>query len=106
MNTDQTPLVRQMIARYNELARLKAAVEAELVGVSNGLRLAGVLPPLRGRREIADPYTDAQARDFHRRYQRGERTEDVLAGERQYKRVKTRERRARAKTNQRRENAA
>lgn len=82
--------------RYAKLLELKANLELELEAVRDGLRVAGVLPPRRGRPIIEDKLTEAQAREFHRRHLAGEDSEEVKAGEREYQRRHKRAARARA----------
>ncbi len=87
--------INELIARYNQLGALKARVETELAAVEAGLRVAGVLPPRRGRPPIPQTLTEAQAREFHRRHQAGERSLEVIEGEREYQRlIKRRQREA------------
>lgn len=76
----------ELSARYIELQELKKKLDGEIVSVERGLRVAGLLV-VRGKPRLAPTHTIAEARDAHRRWQKGERDDEwVAAGERQYQR--------------------
>jgi hypothetical protein len=80
--------------RYDELLQLKKQVEQELTAVGNGLQVAQGLP---GRPKLPPRFTRDEVIEAHKLHQQGVDTEWVLEGERQYKREKKREERARKK---------
>lgn len=86
-------LTADLLERRAKLAKLRKEIDAEIVAIDNGLRMAGVLR-LRGRPRKAPAYTDLEAREAHARHQAGERTPEVIEGHRQYQRENTRQRRS------------
>lgn len=86
--------IDEMVARRDHLLDLRRRLESELVALERGLKVAGVLDG-RGRPVSERTHTEADAREAHRRWARGERGEWVQAGERQYQREIKRSERAR-----------
>lgn len=84
-----------MLARYHQLQELKKRVDEELFAIERGLCVAGVLS-VHGRPRNAPTHTVSQAKAAHAAWQRGERDEWTLLGERQYQREKKRTARAEA----------
>lgn len=83
-----------MVARYHRLQALKKRIDEELLAVERGLCVAGILSR-HGRPNIAPTHTVSQARASHAAWQRGERDQWTVDGERQYQREKKRDERAR-----------
>ena len=75
-------------ARYERLMVLQRELEAEIVAVTNGLRVAGLMPA--GRPRIAPTHTADEARAAHAAYSRGHRDDWTVDGERQYQRDRKR----------------
>lgn len=91
MSTLEPQYIASLAAKYVELQELKKRLDTEIVAVEQGLRVAGLLPA--GRPKVAPTHTAGEARDAHRRHAKGERSDWVDAGERQYQREAKRRRR-------------
>ena len=74
--------------RYYELLKVKQRLDAEVVAVENGLRMAGLMPA--GRPALAPTHTLAESRKAHSAYARGHRDDWTVSGERQYQRDRKR----------------
>lgn len=83
-----------MLQRYARLQALKLQIDAEMLAVERGLIVAGILSR-HGRPRAFPTHTASEARSAHAAWQRGERDDWVLQGERQYQREKKRDERAR-----------
>lgn len=102
--TARTRAVAQMLLRdaakttaidavLNHLDRIEADQVHALIGV---LLTAAKQHKKLGRPRMTLHLTESQRREMHRRYRRGERTPEVVEGEREYQRVNQQARRKRA----------
>lgn len=77
--------IDDMVAELRKLEALKLNIEQRMFNLERGLLVAGVMAK-RGRPPVKNTHTVSEAREAHRRHQRGDRTEWVVKGERQYQR--------------------
>lgn len=94
-----------LIDRYERLQALKKRIDTELFAVERGLRVAGILAE-HGRPRVAPTHSVSQARSAHAAWQRGDRDQWTVDGERQYQREKKRASRAAKAEQQKRQGSA
>lgn len=82
-------VLSEQLQRLAALEELKRRVEADITAIKNGLIVAGHIDA-RGRRYKPPTHTDTEAKEAHAAHQRGERSDWIDAGERQYQREKKR----------------
>ena len=80
------------LARLEQLQALRLRIDIEITAVENGLKVAGVLDN-RGRPRVVPTHTLAEAKAAHAAHKRGERSDWIDAGERQYQRERKRDER-------------
>lgn len=71
--------------RYHELEAMRVQIDFELVTVESALRDVGAWSR-PGRRRKVSTHTPDEAKEAHRRWKAGERSEWIEAGHRQYER--------------------
>lgn len=98
MSTTEDARVDTLLAlwqRRTDLLRRRDAVDSELVAIEHRLRDEGA-PGMAGRPRKEYTMTRDEAKEAHRRYAAGERSEWIARGEREYGRRRRREQRLRA----------
>lgn len=78
-----------LVTRYAQLQRLQKRVEVEIAAVRRGLQVSGILD-VRGRPMKPPTHTHDEAKEAHQLHQKGDTSDWVKDGERQYQRQRAR----------------